>query len=300
MPRPLRTPKLAYIQSFCAVAKHGSIAAAVRAEGSSLPTLSRHITALEADLGVTLFDRRGDGLALTQTGVRLFEHAEDVSKAAARFAVAASGHDDQIAGTVRITASRAVANFMLPDILANLGNAQPDITVEVVATDASSNLLMREADIAVRMFRPTQANLIAKKIGELQLAAFATTDYLASRGTPRSIEDLQDHDIIGEDADDRTGAELRAMGLPIGPDFFRFKCDDPTVAWHMVVAGCGIGLGHIRLGEADPKVERVLPEMPNLTLPIWLTSHAELRTSARVRIVFDFLANALSENLGSD
>jgi DNA-binding transcriptional LysR family regulator len=125
MPRRLRTPKLTYIQSFCAVAKHGSIAAAVRAEGSSLPTLSRHISALEADLGVTLFDRRGDGLALTQTGVRLFEHAEDVSKAAARFAVAASGQDDQIAGTVRITASRAVANFMLPDILAKLGDAQP-------------------------------------------------------------------------------------------------------------------------------------------------------------------------------
>ena len=189
---------------------------------------------------------------------------------------------------------------MLPDILAKLGIAQPDITVEVVATDASSNLLMREADIAVRMFRPTQSNLIAKKIGELQLAAFATTDYLARRGTPRSIEDLQDHDIIGEDADDRTGAELRAMGLPIGPDFFRFKCDDPTVAWHMVVAGCGIGLGHIRLGEANSKVQRVLPEMPNLTLPIWLTSHAELRTSARVRIVFDFLADALAENLGPD
>jgi DNA-binding transcriptional LysR family regulator len=170
----------------------------------------------------------------------------------------------------------------------------------VVATDASSNLLMREADIAVRMFRPTQANLITKKIGELQLAAFATTDYLARRGTPRTIDDLQDHDIIGEDTDDRTGGELRAMGLPIGPDFFRFKCDDPTVAWHMVVAGCGIGLGHIQRGAAEPKVERVLPDMPNLTLPIWLTSHAELRTSARVRVVFDFLADALTASLGPD
>jgi DNA-binding transcriptional LysR family regulator len=267
--------------------------------GGSLPTLSRHITALELDLGVTLFDRRGDGLALTQTGVRLFEHAEDVSKAAARFAVAASGHDDQIAGNVRITASRAVANFMLPDILAKLGTAQPDIVIEVVATDASSNLLMREADIAVRMFRPTQANLIAKKIGELQLAPFATSEYLAARGTPQTIEDLHGHDIIGEDSDDRTGAELRAMGLPVGPDFFRYKCDDPTVAWNMVLAGCGIGIGPLRLGNGDPRVQRGLPDMPNLTLPIWLTSHAELRTSARVRIVFDFLADALLETLAS-
>lgn len=162
-----------------------------------MPTLSRHITALELDLGVSLFDRRGDGLALTQTGVRLFEHTEDVSKAAARFAVAASGHDDQIAGNVRITASRAVANFMLPDILAKLGSAQPYIVIEVVATNASSNLLMREADIAVRMFRPTQANLIAKKIGELQLAPFATSEYLAARGPPQTIDDLHGHDIIG-------------------------------------------------------------------------------------------------------
>lgn len=90
------------------------------------------------------------------------------------------------------------------------------------------------------------------------------------------------------------------MGGPIGPNFFRFKCDDPTVAWHMVLAGCGIGIGHIRLGEAEPGLQRILSEIPNLTLPIWLTSHAELRTSARVRIVFDFRAVSLPEILGSD
>ena len=295
---PLFIPKLAYIQSFSAVAKHGSITAAARSEGLSLQTLSRHITALEADMGVILFDRLSDGLALTNIGTNIFKQAEEVVTAAARFAQAASDQNDAVADTIRITASRAFASFVLPDTFANFSKFQPEIKFELVVSDETANLLIREADIAVRMCRPTQqVSLISKKIGDLELAAFAATDYLARRGTPRSLTDLQGHDIIGQHAKGGPQEELRTMGLPIGPNFFRFTCDDPTVTWQMIVAGCGIGLGHLRLGMADPRVQRVLPEIRIIKIPVWLVAPADLKANVRLRTVFDFLSDSLSEKL---
>tara|TARA_B100000768_G_C11275263_1_gene375615 strand:+ start:723 stop:1622 length:900 start_codon:yes stop_codon:yes gene_type:complete len=298
MSLPLSIPKLAYIQAFSAVAKHGSITAAARSDGRSLQTISRHIAALEADMGVALFDRRSDGLALTKIGANILKQAEEVVIAATRFAHAASDQNDAIAGMIRVTASRAFASFLLPDTFADFSKSQPEIKVDLVVTDETVNLLMREADIAVGMFRPTQqVNLISKKIGELELAAFAAIDYLARRGTPRSLTDLQGHDIIGQDAQGGPQEELRAMGVPIGPNFFRFNCDDQTVTWQMIVAGCGIGLGHLRLGMSDPRVQRVLPEIPIIKVPVWLTAQAELNANVRLKTVFDFLSNSLSGKL---
>lgn len=292
-----RLPKLQLIQSFAKVAEHGSLAAAVKALGGSPATLSRHISTLEAELGVTLFERHGDGLSLTETGVSLYSHAADLTKAAHRFVSAAAGHDQAIVGTVRIAASRGVAAFLLPQVLECLANKEPGIDFEVVSSDTETNLLRREADIAIRMFRPKQSNLIARKLGDLSLGLFATQSYLHRHGTPDSIADLAAHDLIGGDADGQVLQGLRSLGLKIEREGFRFRCDDRFTAWKLMNAGCGIGVAHISQGRSVPQLVRVLPPLANFKLPVWLVSHSELKTNARVRRTYDHIAEHLTTEL---
>ena len=285
-------PNLTHIQSFYVVAKHGSLGAASRAGGGSLATLSRHITALEKELKVILFDRRGDGFYLTQNGAKLFDYATEVEIAGARFVVAANAQDDSVSGTVRISASPNVANFILPGIFSKMNKKLPKISVDLVATSDTTNLLLREADIAIRMFRPTQATLIAKKVGEISLGAYASIDYLTNRGFPRTIDDLENHDIIGQGGDWHVSDKLKEIGINIGPNFYRYQCNDSIVCWSMVVAGCGISLCQNNYAATEKRVKRVLPPV-EIKLPIWLVSHAELKTNGRIRSVFDFLSSEI-------
>lgn len=283
-------PNLTYIKSFHSVAKHGSLGAAASADGGSVPTLSRHIAALEEKYGILLFDRRGEGLSLTQTGTELFDHAQAVRNAGLDFHAAAAGNIHNVNGVVRISASRPFAYFLLPEILTALGRQHPEINIDLIATDLTSNLIMREADIAIRMFRPTQASLYAKQIGEIKLGAYASPSYLDRKGVPRTFEDLRNHDIIGDDSSDQVNRELENMGIAVSDDFFRYRCNEPTVAWQLVLAGAGIGLAYTSYARHEAGVVRVLEQAPEIILPIWLTSHAELKTSSRIRVVFDFLA----------
>lgn len=280
-----------YVQSFTAVSEHGSLSAAARALNSSQPTLSRHIAALEHSVGARLFERSRGGMTLTQTGLDLKDHATQMADAAARFAIASEGQDIGSGGTVRITASQIVATYLLPKVLTKLRQAHPEITIEVVASDTSENLLRREADIALRMYRPTQLDVISKHIANLDIGAYAAHDYVARRGIPDGIGDFRDHDVIGYDRSSLIIDGMRAAGLEVTPAFFAFRCDDQVVCWQMVLAGCGIGFGQFGIGDADPRVLRVSGEAPVASLPVWLTAHSELRTTARVRRVFDWLAH---------
>lgn len=297
MTRLERLPKLQLIQSFSQVAEHGSLAVTVKALGGSVATLSRHISTLEADLGVTLFVRRGDGLSLTETGVALYAHAADLTQAAHRFAAAAAGRDQAIVGNVRIAASRGVSGFLLPAVLERLASEEPDIEFELVPSDSEANLLLREAGIAIRMFRPRQSSLIARKLGDLGFALFATQNYLDRRGTPRSVADLAQHDLIGGDADGQVLEGLRSLGVDIDREGFRYRCDDRFVAWQLLVAGCGVGAAHLAQGKSMPDLVRVLPDVATMKLPVWLASHSELKTNARVRRTYDFIAANLSAKL---
>ena len=118
----------------------------------------------------------------------------------------------------------------------------PKISVDLFATSDTTNLLLREADIAIRMFRPTQATLIAKKVGEISLGAYASIDYLTNRGFPRTIDDLENHDIIGPSGGWHVTDKLKEIGINIGPNFYKYQCNDSIVCWSMVLAGCGISL----------------------------------------------------------
>ena len=219
----------ALLRSFAAVCEHGSISSAARAIEGSQPTISRHISQLEQQIGARLFDRDVRGMALTPAGEKIYAHVKDMSDAAAKLTMASGPIAETLSGSVRITASNIVATFVLPDILSRLRQAEPAISLEVVATDNTENLLRREADIAVRMFRPTQGDVIAKKVGELNLGAFAHEDYIARKGMPTSLADFTEHDIIGYDRAPQIIEEFRRFGLDVDRDFFAFRSDNQVV-----------------------------------------------------------------------
>ncbi len=287
-------PDWEQVRAFVGVAESGSLSAAGRALGLSQPTVGRYIRALEADLGVRLFRRGPRGLDLTEAGRALLEHGRTMAQAAGRLALAAEGRAESLAGTVRITASVFVTTFVLPAMVARLRAAHPEIEIELVATDATDNLLQREADIAIRMYRPDQPDVLTRKVGALSLGIYAAHDYLKRRGRPTRMEDLMHHDVIGYDRSDQILRGFAEAGFPVDRHFFAVRCDDQVAYWHLVVAGAGIGFSQTGIGDAEPRVERVLREFPIPDLPVWLAAHEQLRTNPRVRRVFDFLAEGLA------
>lgn len=278
------------VRSFLAALEHGSLLGAARALKASQPTLGRHIAELESQLGVLLFERTGRGLLPTEAALQLADSARLMEAGAHQLARAASCTDDMISGTVRITASQPVACYLLPPVLARLRQHHPGIQVELVVSNEVSNLLRREADIAVRMVRPEQGSLVAQLIGEVKLCACASQSYLQRRGIPQEPGDLLNHDLIGNDRQDLLLKAFAAGGYPVTPEHFAFRTDDLIATWEAVRAGLGIGfLGQYQL-RLDEQVQRVLPQMAIQGLPMWLTVHQEIRTNRRIRTVYDFLA----------
>lgn len=278
------------VRSFLAALEHGSLLGAARALQASQPTLGRHIAELEAQLGVLLFERTGRGLRPTEAALELAESARLMEAGAHQLARAASRTDEMISGTVRITASQPVACYLLPPVLARLRLQHPGIQVELVSSNEVSNLLRREADIALRMVRPDQGSLVAQLIGGVSLCACASQSYLQRRGTPLEPVDLLDHELIGSDRHDQLLKGFAAMGYPVTPAHFAFRTDDLIATWEAVRAGLGIGFTAQYLLRQDERVQRVLPQLPLPTLPMWLAVHQEIRTSRRIRTVYDFLA----------
>jgi DNA-binding transcriptional LysR family regulator len=281
------------VRSFLAVLEHGSLLAAARHLQSSQPTLGRHVTELEAQLGVVLFDRSGRGLIPTEAALRLADCARTMQSGADALARSAMGAGHAVAGTVRITASQPVSCYVLPPLLARMRLSLPNVQVELVASNTVSNLLRREADIAVRMLQPEQATLIARRVGKVALRACAHQDYLRRRGMPRQLADLLDHDLIGGDRNEETLKGFAAGGLPVTREQFAFRTDDLIVVWEAVRAGLGIGFVSEHQIRSDPAVIPLLPKLKIKPLPVWLAVHKEIRTNKRIRAVYDFLADAL-------
>ncbi len=281
------------IRSFLAALEAGSLLGAAKRLNTSQPTLGRHIAELESQLGLLLFERTGRGLVATSAALQLADAARSMDAAALQLARQVSGAQKQASGSVRITASQPVACFLLPPILAQMRRALPDIQVELESSNAVSNLLRREADIALRMVRPDQATLVAKKIGAIPLGAFASRDYVARRGMPLKPEDLLTHELIGYDKGEDILRGFRTFGAPVTREAFALRTDDMIVQSQAVRAGLGVGFLADYVVKADVDVLRVLPMLALPELPIWLTVHREIRTSQRIRAVFDFLTEAL-------
>jgi DNA-binding transcriptional LysR family regulator len=207
-----------------------------------------------------------------------------------------TGAQTQTAGTVRITASVPVAVKLLPLLLTQMRQSLPDVQVELISSNQVSNLLRREADIAIRMVRPDQNTLIAKKIGDVALGAFAHKTYLARRGTPGKPMDLLNHDLIGSDTDPSILQGFQAMGYPVSREIFALRSDDFIVQWAALAAGYGIGFVADYMQRDQPDVVRILPRQLKIPpLPMWLAVHREIRTNRRIRAVYDYLAQELPQ-----
>ena len=285
------------VRSFLAALDQGSLLGAARVLKASQPTIGRHIAELEAQLDVVLFERTGRGLLPTEMALRLAESARAMDNSANQLARSVSGAQAEVTGTVRITASQPVACVLLPPVLAQLRLALPDIQVELVASNEVSNLLRREADIALRMVQPAQSTLVAKRIGKVTLGAYAHRDYLRRRGVPRQPQDLLDHDLVGQDRNEDILRGSAAMGLPLHKESFVLRTDDLMAYCSAVRAGLGIGFISDYQGRSDTQVQAVLPMLKIPPLPVWLTVHREIRTSPRIRAVYDFLAEAVPSAL---
>ena len=282
-------------RAFLVTAEEGSLSAAARALGMSQPTLGRQVSALEEELGVALFERIGRNLELTPSGLELVEHVRAMGDAATRVSLTASGQAQSVEGSVCITASEAFSTFLLPTIVARLRHDHPGITVTIVASNSVSDLRRREADIAVRNAPPTDPELIAKRLHDQTAQLYATEGYLASIGGLQSIEDMAQADFIGFDDNDAFMAGLNERGCNLTPRNFPVLTASHLVHWELVKQGVGVGVMATRIGDGEPMVVRAAPWFDDFRFPVWLVAHREVRTSRRVRLIFDRLAEELAD-----
>lgn len=293
-----REPDWALWKSFEAVVRAGSLSAAARSLGISQPTVGRHIEELETALGVDLFERTLSGLRPNDTALRLYEPVAAAQRSFAEALMRAQGAQPSLGGTVRVTASHMVSNYVLPEILAKVRKAYPEIALELVPSDSTENLSLREADIAIRMFRPTQLELVSKKLGEIPIVAAAHRRYLEKRGTPGSVADLANHDLLGFDRSDAILRAAKGMGFELRREDFVVRSDGQTLLWELMCAGVGIGFAQAQLVERTRGMRVVLSGLAIPRMEVWLTSHRELSTDHRIRAVYDALAEGLSAFIG--
>ena len=282
------------LKAFLETAETGSLSAAARKLGLTQPTLSRQVAAIERQMGVTLFERVGKSMALTSTGLDLLEHARAMGAAAEAVGLAATGRSQAVGGVVSVSASDAVAAHLLPPLVARLRTQEPGIVVEVIASNALSDLLRREADIAIRHVQPEQPELIARLVREATASFYASEAFVRVHGHPRSQEDAAALPFVGSDRGGRFLAYLRQHGLPLGEANFSCYADHSVAHWALVRAGMGIGAMMDDIARDTPGIVRVLDDLPPVRFPIWLVTHRELRTARRIRLVFDALAAGLT------
>jgi len=280
-------------RAFLVTAEEGSLSAAARALGMAQPTLGRQVDGLEQELGVVLFERVGRGLTLTPSGMELLEHVRDMGEAAGRVSLTALGQSQALEGSISISASEIYASVLLPPIIAKLRIAEPGIHVEVVVSNHASDLLRREADIAIRHFHPTEPDLIAKKIGMADAILYAAPSYVEKLGHPTKPYDLRHADFVNMDRNGMMLKGLNSLGLGLTEANFPLLTESYLVMWELVKQGAAIGILDAYIGDTEPDVVRVLPDLEPLSFPIWLVAHRELTTSRRIRRVYDFLIEEL-------
>lgn len=276
-------------------AEQGSLSAAARALRLTQPTVGRQVAALEESLGVTLFERVGRSLSLTEAGLDLLGHVKAMGAAAGQVSLAASGQSRSVEGLVVITASDLLSAYQLPPILDELRDRAPGIDIEVVASNEIRDLKRREADIAIRHVRPEQPDLIARQVPGTSGHFYAAPAYIDRHGRPETVDDLAESVFVATGDVTSYLKAIQPVGLPVTRANMKYVSDSGIVAWEMVKQGLGMCIMTHEVAALTPEVEQVLPDFPPLPVPIWLVTHRELRTSRRIRAVFDLLAEAFAE-----
>jgi DNA-binding transcriptional LysR family regulator len=286
-------------RTFLGVLTEGSLSGAARALGITQPTAGRHISALEASFGQALFTRSQTGLLPTEAALVLRVHAEAMQSNAAALARAATARGQEVAGTVRISASEVIGVEVLPPMLTKLRQAHPLLRIELVPTNRVQDLLQRETDIAVRMTQPKQEMLIARRVGEVEVGLYAHADYLRRHGTPSVPADLSQHALIGFDEETPFLRTARKQWPVWTREAFSLRSDSDLGQLALVRAGCGIGVCQAAVARRDAGLVRVLPEYLAYRLETWVTMHEGLRGSPRCKVAFDALVEGLQSYTSS-
>lgn len=280
-------------RAFLATAEAGSLSAAARRLGLTQPTLSRQVAALEAELAVTLFERIGKRLVLTEAGESLLVHARAMGEAALAMSFAASGRAEEVEGRVAISATDGYAAYILPEIVVRIRREAPQITLLIVASNSLSDLQRREADIAIRHVRPEGDNLIGRLVRESTAHFYASRAWVARNGHPASPADIAQHDLVGFEQSERFAEFMRGIGTRATVDGFRLVSESAVATWEMVKRGLGVGLMSREIAQRTPGVVELFPDLEPPRFPVWLVTHRELRTCRRIRLVYEILAEEL-------
>ncbi|HEY2780730.1 MAG TPA: LysR family transcriptional regulator [Steroidobacteraceae bacterium] len=283
-------------RSFLAVLRLGSLSAAARSLGLTQPTIGRHITQLQESLGRrVLFTRSQTGLMPTAAAHELRPHAEDMAAAAAAFVRMASANLEETAGVVRLSAADVMGVEVLPPILAEFRHRHPNTVIELSLSNQLADLLRRDADIAVRMVRPKQKALLARRVGKVSLGFHAHRRYLERHGHPERLEDLSHHALIGFDRTLPFSNLLDAVPLPVTRELFAFRCDNDLAQIAALRAGFGIGICQTGIARRDPDLLPLLSKQFKVDMEIWIVMHNDLKRISRMRSLFEHLAVNLAQ-----
>lgn len=283
------------IRSFLAVAEFGSLSAAAREMGTSQPTLSRDIQALEASTALQLFQRSPQGLRLTEAGQRLVESAQNMQQSASHFERQAEGLSTTLEGDIRVSVSEIVGLYFLPEAIAAFVHEHPKVHVEIVITNQASSLNKREADIALRMFCPTQPDLVARRLPDMKIGFFAHESYIQSKGEPASFAEWGNHQMIGFDAGMEFILGAKDMGINLSRKDFQFRTDSLIMQLQLARAGCGIVGTHVALIKHMPELKQVLKSVSLPPLEFWIVCHTDTQYNARIRALRQHLIDWFSQ-----
>ena len=283
-------------RSFLAVLRLGSLSAAGRALGLTQPTIGRHMAQLQESLGGrVLFTRSPSGLMPTAAAHELRPHAEDMAAAAAAFTRMGSANVEEDAGVVRLAAADVVGVEILPPILSEFRHKYPNTVIELSLSNQMADLLRRDADIAVRMVRPKQKALLARRAGKVTLQFHAHRRYLERYGYPERLEDLVHHTLIGFDRALPFATLVDAMPMPISRELFAFRCDYDLAQLAALRCGFGIGLCQTGIARRDPDLLPLLAKQFKFEMEIWIVMHNDLKRVSRMRLMFDHLVANLAQ-----
>jgi DNA-binding transcriptional LysR family regulator len=282
-----------HARAFFVTVEKGSLSAAAKALNMSQPTLGRQVSALEKELGVSLFERVGRGYEITRSGIELYEHVKAMGEAANILSLTASGRSQSIEGSVSISATNTMSAYILPALIHKLRQIEPGIQIEMVSTNALSDLRKREADIAIRHVEPTHPELYFKKLKKSNAYLYATPGYLKMIAPVQKISDLKNASFLGFSNNHEYIAVLKTIGIDVTSKNFHITSDDHIFLWEMVKQGEGIGVMVDDVGAKESSVRKVLEKLPPIKFDNWVVAHRELKMNRRIRIVFDFLAEAL-------
>jgi DNA-binding transcriptional LysR family regulator len=279
------------LRIFLAVARSESLSGAGKRLKIDAATVGRRIARLEEAMGARLFAKSPQGYALTEEGTRLLPHAERAETALDGAREALSGPEG-LSGQIRIGAPDGCANYLLPQVLAQICDANPGLEVQIVALPRVFNLSKREADLAIAVSRPTAGRLTVQKLTDYRLHLAAHPDYLSRTAPLTAPQDLRHHRLVGYIPDMIHDKELDYLA-ELGAGAVALASNSVSVQLNWLRAGAGVGVVHDFALPAAPELVRVIPEQLSLTRSFWLIRHADDGRVARLNRFADLLAQGL-------